>query len=118
MYIFAIIPVIISICFCVNNVISAYFILGPNNITVKVNKFCRRRTRIYNPGELLRVEYKEEIIYLQNKHRFEYDIVFVPIKGEPEPLYHVGRGMSFTFEEMGYFLHIVNKHIQTKMNLK
>lgn len=118
MYIFALVPVIISICICAHNVLSVYFILGPNNITVKVNKFFRRQTRIYNTGELLRVEYKEKIKYLQNSHRFEYDIVFVPVKGEPEPVYHIGRGVSFTLEELGYFLHVVNKHIQTKMNPK
>ena len=118
MYLFAIIPVIICICLCINHVLSVYFILGPNNITVKVNKVFKRQTHIYNSGQLLRVEYKEKIIYLQNKHRFEYDIVFVPVKGKPDPVYHVGRGTSFTFEEMGYFLYVINKHIQTKMSPK
>ena len=113
MYFFALFPIGFSICFCIFISITTHFILGPDNITVKNNKIFRSQIRVFNSGELTRVEYKQNLYHTSKGYRFKYDIVFVPIKGEPEPVYHItGR---FTFEEMGYFLHVINKHIQIKM---
>ena len=114
MYIFAMFPIGISILFCIFTVISTHFILGPDNITVKTYKMFRSQTHIFNSGELTRVEFKQKLIHTSKGYRFNYDIVFVPIKGEPEPVYQMTT-TRVTFEEIGYFLYIFNKHIQTKM---
>ena len=58
MFLFASIPIIVSICICINKETSIYFILGPNNIKVIKNHLCRKKDFFYNSGELLRVEFQ------------------------------------------------------------
>ena len=115
MYIFASIPIIVSICLCIHMNLSVSFILGPNNITVKRKSLCRQKTNIYNSGELLRVEYQQNFVHTSKGIRLAYEIVFITKNGGAEKMYSTYSGTFFTFQEIGYFLHVVNKHIQTKM---
>ena len=91
-----------------------YFILGPNNIIVKKNNLFRKKTFFYNSNELLRVEYQQNMRDTPKGPLFVYEIVFIKAKGDPEIIYEA-MSSSFTFHEIGYFIHIINKHIQNNM---
>ena len=114
MFFFASLAVLISICSCINTEISIYFILGQNNITVVKNTVCKKKNIFYNSGELLRVECQQNFRKRKKGLRLVYEIVFITTKG-PEKIYGVNSASSFTPNEIGYFLYVVNKHIQTKM---
>lgn len=116
MYFPGIITLIFSILFCIYNELSIYFILNPNNFTVKKNTFCKKKVQIYNSGEILRIECKQNRTYSHRGPTFTYELIVITTKEEPENLYYLNE--SFTFEEIGYFLHVVNQHIQNKMNNK
>ena len=68
---------------------------------------------MYSPGELINVnfnlvgdDFKLDIILKDNK----IENIF-----ETEPC--CTRKSSFYFEEIGYFLYAINKHIETKMQI-
>ena len=114
MYIGACVPIITAICICMHAETSIYFILGQNNITVNKNTVCKKKSLVYNSGELLRVEYQQNFRNSTKGLQIVYEIVFVTTKGA-EKMTSVYNSSAFTNEEIGYFLHVVNKHIQTKM---
>ena len=107
----------IGIIMCIKLVINVYFILGPNNITVKKNAMLRKKTYIFNLEELLRVEFHQNLVDTNKGPRFNYEIVFVKTNGDIEKMYEE-KSSPFSFHEIGYFIHIINKHIQTKRSPK
>ena len=107
----------VSITMCFKLIISIYFILGPNSITVNKNSILRKKTYIYNSDELLRVEYHQNMKDTGKGPRFVYEIVFVKANGVPDKIYEE-QSSPFDFHEIGYFIHIINKHIQTNMITK
>ena len=117
LYIFSFIFIAIAILFCIKIDLQVYFILGQNNITVKKNNLFRKKTYIYNSDELLRVEYQQNMRDTGKGPRFFYEIVFVKTKGDPEKIYEANSS-SFNFHEIGFFIHIINKHIQNNMTPK
>ena len=48
---------------------------------------------------------------------FVYEIVFVKTNGVSDKIYEE-LSSPFDFHEIGYFIHIINKHIQTNMCTK
>ena len=108
--------ILIATIFCLFMEYKLCFILGTNTITVKRCTMCRSTSLIFKSGELSKVDYIQKTHYFRGKPRYTYYIAFFPKIGEPELIYTVlGSPKFFTFQEIGFFLHVLNKHIQTKM---
>ena len=107
----------IFICYKMYN--SVYFILGPNTLTVTKIALCRKRSTIYNPGDLRKVEFKHNFSpdrdgnYLHN-----YALFVVEANKNINNIFYFGSSFQvFTNEEINYFLYHINTHIQTKMTI-
>ena len=109
----------VSCCTMYNNI---YFIMGPNTLTVTKKAMCCKKTRIYNPGELQRVEFNYNYSYSHSDHgggyMHNYSLKVVPTTGNIDQIFSVGSSNPvFTLEEIDYFLYYINTHIQTKMRV-
>ena len=123
MYIAAIVGLIFFVAgsslFCImyNNI---YFIMGPNTLTVMKKAQCRKKTTIYNPGELQRVEFNYEYSYSGSDEGYmhRYNLIIIPTNGKVDHIFRIGSSSRvFTTEEIDYFLYYINTHIQTKMRV-
>ena len=95
-----------------------YFIIGPNTLTVTKKAVCGKMTTIYNPGELLRVEFNYNRAYNPSNAKNNYELIVVPTNSQPDRIISLGSACSvFTIEEIDYFLYHINSHIQTKMRV-
>ena len=95
-----------------------FFILGPNNLTIKRKAFLGRKTKIYSPGELQRIEFNSYYNHIQSGFIYNYAIVVVPTKGNAETIFSTNtKSAKFTLEEINYFLYFINAHIQAKMRV-
>ena len=93
-----------------------YFILGINNITLKICTLCWSTSIIFKSWELSRLDYIQKTSYFRNRPRYSYYVAFFHKIGEPKLIYEVlGSPKIFTFQEIGFFLHVLSKPIQTKM---
>lgn len=111
---------LISICLCfkMNNI--NYFILGANTLTVLKKSFCFKRAHIYNPGELLRVDFTHDYSYdiFSKANIHKYNLIVVPTNGKEDLIFAIGSNPpSFTSEEIEYFVYVINNHIQTNMRI-
>ena len=93
-----------------------YFIMGPNNLTVINKQSCSKKVDVYNPGQLLRVDFIYNAgggSYLHN-----YILNIVLSNGQVINVFtHSGNSPKFTLEEISYFLYFINNHIQNKMRV-
>ena len=101
---------------------SIYFIMGPNTLTVIKKATCMKQTKMYNPGELTRVDFKYDYSYESSSdgggYMHHYNLIIVPTNEEQDTIFSIGSSSKvFTQEEMGYFLYYINTHIQTKMRV-
>ncbi len=99
---------------------SIYFIMGPNTLTIMKKATCRKKTNIYNPGELERIEFNYRYTYEGNDRGYthKYTLIVVPTNGDVDNIFEVGSSNRlFTIEEMEYFLYYINTHIQTNMRV-
>ena len=116
LFIFGLIFTLITITCCFRGYKSAFFILGPNNLTVIQKSYCNKRSTIYNPGEIERVDFtysKDE----KNKTN-TYALSIVRKNGNIDYVLYAGTsGTLFTIDEIEFFLYTVNTHIQTKMKI-
>jgi hypothetical protein len=111
----------IYLFFKLNN--SVIFVMGPNTLTVIEKATCRKKTRIYNPGELQRIALDYRYIYRHSEgsggtggYMHEYSlIVFRTTEGAANIFSVSSSSPEFTSEEIDYFLYYINTHIQTKM---
>ena len=97
-----------------------YFVMGPNSLTVMKKAACRKKTKIYNAGELQRVEfnYNYSSTSIDSNATHNYKLVVIPTNGKEDTLFEVGSSSRvFTNEEIEYFLYYINNHIQTKMRV-
>ena len=97
-----------------------YFIMGPNTLTVMKKAMCGKKTTIYNPGELLRVDFNYNYGYSSSDggRTHNYSLVVVQSNGNTDNIFTIGSSARvFTNEEIGYFLYYINTHIQTKMRV-
>ena len=103
--------------FMYNNI---YFIMGPNTLTIMKKATCRKKTNIYNPGELERIEFNYRYTLEAGDRRYthKYTLIVVPTNGDVDNIFEVRSSIRvFTIEEMEYFLYYINTHIQTKMRV-
>ena len=121
MYIAAIVGLIFFVAgsslFCImyNNI---YFIMGPNTLIVIKKAHCRKESKIYNPGDLQRVEFNYEYSYSGSDEGYmhRYNLIIIPTNGKVDHIFRIGSSSRvFTTEEIDYFLYYINTHIQTKM---
>ena len=99
---------------------SVYFIMGPNTLTTMKKAVCRRKTIIYNPGELQRIEFNHRYTRDVGERRYthKYSLIVVPTNGDVDNIFSVGSSQRlFTPEEIDYFLYYINTHIQTNMRV-
>ena len=99
-----------------------YFIMGPNTLTVMKKAICGKKTTMYNPGELQRVEFNYNYSYSHSSngggYMHNYSLIIVPTNGNVDNIFSVGSSSPvFTTEEIDYFLYYINTHIQTKMRV-
>ena len=98
------------------------FFMGPNTLTVTKKAVCGKQTRIYNPGELQRVEFNYNYSYDHSGNRggylHNYNLIIVPTRGNVDNIFSIGSSLpTFTVEEIDYFLYYINTHILTKMRV-
>ena len=110
---------LISCCKLYNKI---YFIMGPNTLTVMKKANCGKQTKIYNPGELMRVEFNYNYAYSSSMHgggyTHNYTLIAFPTNGPADQIFSYGSSNPiFTVEEMEYFLYYINTHILTKMKV-
>ena len=94
--------------------------MGPNTLTIMKKATCRKKTNIYNPGELERIEFNYRYTLEAGDRRYthKYTLIVVPTNGDVDNIFEVGSSNRlFTIEEMEYFLYYINTHIQTKMRV-
>jgi len=99
-----------------------YFIMGPNTLTIVKKATCGKKTKIYNPGELSRVDFTYDYSYESSTdgggYMHHYNLIIVPTNEKPDTIFSIGSSSRvFTQEEMGFFLYYINTHIQTKMRV-
>ena len=101
-----------------------YFYLEQNSLKIVKKAICAKKIKIYNPGELERVEflykYSYEVDYDgDGSYINRYDLIFVTKTGIVNKIFSRGNTSKiFTQEEIDYFLYYMNNHIQTKMNMR
>ena len=101
---------------------SIYFVMGPNTLTIVKKATCGKQTKIYNPGELARVDFTYDYSYDSSSdgggYMHHYNLIVVPTNASPDTIFSIGSSSRvFTPEEMGFFLYYINIHIQTKMRV-
>ena len=99
-----------------------YFIMGPNSLTIVKKATCGKQTKIYNPGELVRVDLTYDYSYESSSdgggYMHHYNLIVMPTNGSPDTIFSIGSSNRvFTQEEIGFFLYYINTHIQTKMRI-
>ena len=96
-----------------NNV---YFIMDSNNLIVIKKALCRKKTHIYYPGELIRIDFSHKYSHRENETAFNYSLVIVLASGKNNTIFKFGCIKPiFTNEEIDYFLYYINTYIQKKM---
>ena len=101
---------------------SIYFEMGPNTLTIVKKAIIGKQTKIYNPGELERVDFTYDYSYDSSSdgggYMHHYNLIIVPTIASPYTIFSIGSSSRvFTPEEMGFFLYYINIHIQTKMRV-
>ena len=110
----------IGICMLFTLFNSIYFIMGPNTLTIMRKATCRTKNKMYNPGELQRIEFTHRYTRdFGEKHKtHKYKLTVIPTNGEADNIFQVGSSSRvFTEEEMDYFLDYINTHIRIKMRV-
>ena len=99
---------------------SAFFILGPNSLTVIKKAMCNKKCTIYNPGDLERIHFTNTLSKKgkRNDTVNNYILIVVEKNGNIDVIFNTGsKTILFTSDEIEYFLYTVNTHIQTKMKV-
>ena len=106
---------------CCNMIHKIYFIMDQNNLTVIKKAIAGKKTRVYNRGELQRVEFNSFYTISQSRFgsfMYNYSVVIVLTNGNAEPIFSTSSSSAlFTIDEINYFLYSINTHIQTKMRV-
>ena len=106
---------------------SVFIILGPNTLIVISKAACYKRSKIYDPGELERIDFTcniEKELFLDKRKKGGYSfknrylLNIVAKNGHLDNALNISSSsILFTSDEMEYFLNVVNTHIQTKMRV-
>ena len=94
-----------------------HIILGPNNLTVIKRATCYKKSTIYKPGELERIDFTYR---KRGEHETEnyYVLQVITKSGKDDTIFDVGTSLVlFTLDEIEFFSNVVNTHIQTKMKV-
>ena len=98
----------------------ATFILGPNTLTIKKKALCYQKTLIYNPGEIIKVDFNYKFshgIGQDENDTHHYKFTAITNRGLVKILNFGNTYSAFTQEEIDFFLYIVNTHIQNNMRV-
>ena len=95
--------------------------MGPNNLTVKNKACCSNKVNVYNPGQLLRVDFIYDLginIVANRRNLHNYILNIVLSNGQVINVFTTSSNTpKFTFEEISYFLYFINNHIQNNMRV-
>ena len=96
--------------------------LGPNSITVDQKAVFRKRTVIFNPGDLERAQLlsSKEINNNNGETFYIYQLYLMPKKGKKIEIYHLVRTDDFRMNEfrgIKYFIDSLNFHINNNMKV-
>ena len=96
---------------------SAYFILGPNNLTVIKRATCYKKSTIYNQGELERIDFTYRKGG-EDEAANCYVLQVITKSGKVDTIFNERTSLVlFTLDEIEFFSNVVNNHIQTKMKV-
>ena len=122
----SIIPALAGFCIFICGLLACFkmytytsFIMGLNNLKVVKKALCWKKTLIYNPGEILRVDFIYKITDNKNDEggiSHNYSLFIIHRNEKRELILNASCGCPlFTQEEINFFLYTINNHIQTKM---
>jgi len=100
---------------------SIYIYIEQNSLKVMKKAICGNNIKIYNSGELERVDFLYKYDYVidnegEGSYVHQYNLIFVPKREQVDKIFSIGnRDKIFTQEEMDYFQYIMNNHIKTEM---
>ena len=97
-----------------------YFIKGPNSLTVMKKSIFGKKTRNYNPNELIRIDFlynysndSRPAIGVNEDFVHHYNLIILPRNGKKDTIFSIqSNSRIFTPEEIEYFLYYINTHIQ------
>ena len=96
-------------------------ILGPNSMTIDQKAVFRKRTIVYNAGELERAQLvSSKRTNSEDETLYTYQLFLMPKTGSKIDIYHLVRGNDFRIEEfrgIKYFIDILNFHINNNMKV-
>jgi hypothetical protein len=93
-----------------------YFILDDNGVTIEKKAFCQSIKTVYKQGELIEVKFSYSS-FSNNKYVYKLELIL----SDNKSIFLINNTPKielFTPQEINYFLHIVNKHIQKLMKSK
>ena len=95
--------------------------LGPNSMTIDQKAVFRKRTIVYNAGELERAQLiSSKRTNSEDETLYTYQLFLMPKTGSKIDIYHLVRGNDFRIEEfrgIKYFIDILNFHINNNMKV-
>lgn len=96
--------------------------LGPNSISIDQKAVFRKRTIVFNAGELERAQLVSSKRYDSENGEtyYMYKLFLMPKKGSKIEIYHLVRTYDFRMEEfrgIKYFIDILNFHIFNNMKV-
>ena len=102
---------------------SIFFIMEPNSLKIGKKSVCGKKIKIYNIGELERVDFTYKYSLEKNYEEFDayvhrYILMIIETKGKTDTILNRGWLNEFyTKEEIDYFLYHINNHIQNNMKM-
>ena len=95
--------------------------LGPNSMTIDQKAVFRKRTIVYNAGELERAQLvSSKRTNSEDETVYTHQLFLMPKTGSKIDIYHLVRGDDFRIEEfrgIKYFIDILNFHINNNMKV-
>lgn len=106
----------LGVCYCLNK--TFLFILGENNLEVVIETIFGKKSTIYNPGDINKIDFYSTYTYDSKSRRMNNYNLLLQTKNGPVVLINFGTNINFfTNDEMDYLSYVINNHINTKMRV-
>jgi hypothetical protein len=103
-------------CYCLNK--TFLFILGENNLEVVIETIFGKKSTIYNPGDINKIDFYSTLTYDSESGRMNNYNLILQTNNGPVVLINFSTNINvFTNDEMDYLSYVINNHINTKMRV-